>query len=44
MKSTLTKGFGNPSPFRELSPEHIQKEDEPKFMKKTVCDGDYCTI
>ena len=44
MKQALHKGLGSPSPFRELSPVHIQKEDEPKFMRKTVCEGDYCNI
>ena len=44
MKQALHKGGGSPSPFREVSPVHITKEDQPKFMRKTVCEGDYCNI
>jgi hypothetical protein len=44
MKQALHKGGGSPSPFREVSPVHIMKEDQPKFMRKTVCEGDYCNV
>jgi len=44
LKNSLNTAKRSGSPIKEVSPQHIRTEEEPNYMKKTKCEGDYCTI
>ena len=44
IKNALNTRQKSSSPIRAVSPQHLRMDEEPNYMKKTRCEGDYCTV